>query len=120
MYDNFICIEISGRGRADARKIPLLHLVTEIAVYQADLQAMTLKSGEVAKRRGVNLQTIRYYERERLLPEPLRLPSGYRTFAEQTVRWVRFIERAQELGFSLAEIRYPLSIQIDPKKNAPM
>ena len=77
---------------------------------------MALKIGEVAQRGGVNLQTIRYYEREKLLPEPPRLPSGYRMFPEQTVHRVRFIKRAQELGFSLAEIRDLLSIQIDPKK----
>src|SRR5216683_674504 len=79
-------------------------------------QAMALKIGEVAERGGVNLQTIRYYEREKLLPEPPRLPSGYRMFPEQTVHRVRFIKRAQELGFSLAEIRDLLSIQIDPKR----
>jgi MerR family mercuric resistance operon transcriptional regulator len=79
-------------------------------------QAMALKIGEVAERGGVNLQTIRYYEREKLLPEPPRRPSGYRMFPEQTVHRVRFIKRAQELGFSLAEIRDLLSIQIDPKK----
>jgi len=79
-------------------------------------QEMALKIGEVAERGGVNLQTIRYYEREKLLPEPPRLPSGYRMFPEQTVHRVRFIKRAQELGFSLAEVRDLLSIQIDPKK----
>jgi Hg(II)-responsive transcriptional regulator len=77
---------------------------------------MALKIGEVAERSGVNLQTILYYERQKLLPEPPRLPSGYRMFPEQTVRRVRFIKRAQELGFSLAEILDLLSIQVDPKK----
>lgn len=77
---------------------------------------MALKIGEVAARGGVNLQTIRYYERERLLPKPPRLDSGYRVFPEQTVDRIRFIKRAQELGFSLAEIRDLLSIQIDPNK----
>ncbi len=75
---------------------------------------MTLKIGEMAERGGVNRQTIRYYERERLLPEPPRLPSGYRMFPESAVRRVRFIKRAQELGFSLAEIRELLSLQLDP------
>jgi MerR family mercuric resistance operon transcriptional regulator len=77
---------------------------------------MALKIGEVAERGGVNLQTIRYYEREKLLPEPPRLPSGYRIFPEQTVYRILFIKRAQELGFSLAEIRDLLSIRIDAKK----
>ena len=77
---------------------------------------MALKIGEVAERSGVNLQTILYYERQKLLPEPPRLPSGYRMFPEETVRRVRFIKRAQELGFSLTEILDLLSIQVDPSK----
>jgi len=72
---------------------------------------MGMKIGDVAERGGVNLQTIRYYERERLLPEPPRLASGYRMFPESAVRRVRFIKRAQELGFSLAEIRELLSLR---------
>lgn len=77
---------------------------------------MALKISQVAERGGVNLQTIRYYEREGLLPEPPRLASGYRAFSPDAVRRVRFIKRAQELGFSLAEIRELLSIQISTKK----
>ena len=72
-----------------------------------------MKIGEVAERVGVNPQTIRYYEREGLLPEPPRLASGYRMFPEIAVRRVRFIKRAQELGFSLAEIRDLLSLRDD-------
>ena len=72
---------------------------------------MSLKIGEVARRGGVNLQTIRYYEREGLLQEPPRLASGYRMFPELAVYRVRFIKRAQELGFSLAEIRELLSLR---------
>jgi len=74
---------------------------------------MSMKIGEVADRGGVNLQTIRYYEREGLLPQPPRLPSGYRVYSEPTVRRLRFIKRAQELGFTLAEIRDLLSLRID-------
>lgn len=77
---------------------------------------MALKIGEVAERGGVNLQTIRYYERERLLPEPPRLESGYRMFPESTVRLVRFIKRAQEIGFSLGEIRELLSLRMDAQR----
>ncbi len=71
---------------------------------------MGLRVGEVAKRAGVNLQTIRYYERERLLASPPRASSGYRAFPEGAVLRVRFIKRAQELGFSLAEIRELLAL----------
>lgn len=79
---------------------------------------MGLKIGEVAERGGVNLQTIRYYEREKLLSEPPRLASGYRVYPEQTVRRVRFIKRAQEIGFTLAEIRELLAIRIDPGRDS--
>ena len=77
---------------------------------------MGLKSSALAELGGVNLQTIRYYEREGLLPAPPRLRSGYRVFPETSVHRVRFIKRAQELGFSLAEVRELLSIQINPAK----
>lgn len=79
---------------------------------------MTLKIGEVADRAGVNLQTIRYYEREGLLPEPPRLASGYRMFSLDAVRRVRFIKRAQELGFTLSEIKDLLALRIDRERGS--
>ena len=79
---------------------------------------MPLKIGELAERGEVHLQTIRYYEREGLLPEPPRLSSGYRVYPESTVRRVRFIKRAQEIGFSLAEIRELLSLRIDAHRES--
>ncbi len=79
---------------------------------------MGLKIGEVAGRGGVNLQTIRYYEREKLLPEPPRLASGYRIYPDQTVQRVRFIKRAQEIGFTLAEIRGLLAIRVDADRDS--
>ena len=59
---------------------------------------------ETAKEAGVNAQTLRYYERRGLLPRPSRRGSGYREYSPDAVRIVRFIKRAQELGFSLDEI----------------
>lgn len=59
---------------------------------------------KAAKEAGVNSQTLRYYERRGLLPKPPRRGSGYRDYAPDAVRIVRFIKRAQELGFSLDEI----------------
>jgi DNA-binding transcriptional MerR regulator len=59
---------------------------------------------EAAAQAGVNVQTIRYYERRRLLPAAGRRPSGYRELPAETVRVVRFIKRAQDLGFSLDEV----------------
>src|SRR5919206_4688117 len=70
-----------------------------------------LTIGELAKRGRVNLETIRYYERQGLLPKPPRSPSGYRLFPSDSVRRVRFIKRAQELGFSLREIKELLTLR---------
>lgn len=78
----------------------------------------TLKSGELAKRASVNSETLRYYEREGLLPEPERTESGYRLYAEEDVKRVRFIKRAQELGFSLKEIKELLALKLDATRSA--
>lgn len=60
--------------------------------------------GDVAAKAGVNVQTLRYYEKRGILGRPQRTRSGYRTYPAETVRIIRFIKRAQELGFSLEEI----------------
>ena len=73
-----------------------------------------LSTGEIAKQGGVNLETIRYYERRGLLPKPPRTPSGYRTFDPEAVRRIRFIKQAQGLGFSLKEIKALLALRVDP------
>ena len=73
-----------------------------------------LTTGELAKQGGVNLESIRFYERERLLPKAPRTASGYRMFSADDVRRVRFIKRAQELGFSLKEIKELLALRFDP------
>ena len=61
--------------------------------------------GEVAKRAGVSIDTLRYYERVRLLPRSRRSSGGFRLFTPEHIARVRFIKQAQELGFSLEEIR---------------
>ena len=66
--------------------------------------------GEIARRSGIGIETIRYYEREGLLQEPVRRPSGYRLFEESTVERLDYIKRAKELGFTLAEIRELLEL----------
>lgn len=63
-----------------------------------------MRTKELADRVGVNPQTLRYYERRRLLPEPARTPSGYREFDEAAVVRLQFIKRAQSVGFTLAEV----------------
>src|SRR5256885_16944386 len=63
-----------------------------------------MRVGEVAARAGVNVETLRYYERRGLLPAPNRDPSGHRRYDEETVRFLRAIKEAQAVGFTLAEI----------------
>ena len=72
--------------------------------------------GAVAKRAGVAIDTIRYYEREGLLPEPLRRASGYRSYDEGAVSQLRFIRRAKDLGFTLEEIRELLALSADRQR----
>ena len=75
----------------------------------------TLTRGQVAKMAGVNIETLRYYERRTLIPSPERSESGYRQYAPETVSRVKFIKRAQELGFSLREIADLLSLRVDDR-----
>ena len=64
-----------------------------------------MRIGELSRTARVSIQTLRFYEREKLLREPPRTPGGYRSYAEQDLARVRFIRDAQELGFTLKEIR---------------
>ena len=73
--------------------------------------------GEAAEQAGVNIQTLRYYERRGLLPKPPRRTSGYREFPEDAVRIVRFIKRAQDLGFSLDEVEALLRLRRNSGRN---
>src|SRR5262245_57298799 len=74
----------------------------------------SLKTGELAKRAGVNVETLRFYERKGLLPRPPRRVSSNREYPLESIRLIRFIKRAQELGFSLREIRDLLALRIRP------
>jgi len=70
-----------------------------------------MRSSEVAAAAGVNLQTLRYYERRGLLTAVPRRSSGYRAFSDEDVRIVRFIKRAQELGLSLDDASQLLALR---------
>ena len=72
-----------------------------------------MKIGEVAKQSDVGVETIRYYEREGLLAEPERRPSGYRLYDASVVARLQFIRRTKELGFTLAEIKEFLGLWFD-------
>ncbi len=65
----------------------------------------TLQIGELATRSGVSVDTVRYYERRQLITRAVRSNAGYRIFPVETVERIRFIKQAQELGFSLDDIR---------------
>lgn len=75
----------------------------------------SLTVGALAKRAGVNLQTIHYYERRGLLPPAPRSEGNYRQYDEGGVRRVRFIKKAQNLGFTLKEIKELLSLRAEPR-----
>src|SRR5271169_2860837 len=74
----------------------------------------SLHIGHVAKRTGLTVDAIRFYEKAGLLPRPARTEGGYRLYQEQEVADLEFIQRAQHLGFSLNEIRELFSIQRHP------
>ena len=73
-----------------------------------------LAIGQVARRAGVGIETVRFYERQGLIEEPERRASGYRQYGEETVGRLRFIRRAKELGFTLKEIKELLALRVDP------
>jgi MerR family mercuric resistance operon transcriptional regulator len=69
--------------------------------------------GELSRRTGVNIETIRYYERARILPMPPRTASGRRVYGPAESRTLSFIRRARELGFTLNEIRNLLALSAE-------
>ncbi|HLQ85144.1 MAG TPA: heavy metal-responsive transcriptional regulator [Salinisphaeraceae bacterium] len=71
----------------------------------------TISIGELARHSGIGRETIRFYERESLLPPPQRTPANYRRYPPAAVARLQFIRRAKALGFTLAEIRELLSLQ---------
>lgn len=76
--------------------------------------ARPLTIGLVARRTGVGVETVRFYERQGLIEEPPRRLSGYREYDDDVVARLGFIRRAKELGFTLKEIKELLSIRRDP------
>ena len=76
----------------------------------------TYSIGQLAKKANVNLETIRYYERRGILPEPLRNKSGHRQYSIKDLRRTEFIKRTQSLGFSLQEVSDLLSLRVESGK----
>ena len=73
----------------------------------------TIRIGRLAELTGVSVDTVRYYEREGLLPKPTRRASGYREYSQSDVERLRFVRRSKELGFTLSEIAELLSLTSD-------
>lgn len=74
-----------------------------------------LTVGKLAKAGGVGVETVRFYERNGLMPEPERLPSGYRIYNENSLVLLKFVQRAKHMGFTLGEIKELLELSNSPK-----
>lgn len=74
-----------------------------------------LHTGELARLAGVNVETLRFYEREGLIAKPPQRPSGYREYPPEAVDLVLFIQRAKQLGFSLKEVKELLTLREVPR-----
>ncbi len=77
----------------------------------------TIRIGEAASRAGVNIQTLRYYERRGLLPRAARDRGGFRVYTGDVVRLIRFIRRAQDLGFTLQEVGELIQLRSQPRRS---
>lgn len=73
--------------------------------------------GALSKRTGVNIETIRYYERIKLIPAPLRTDSGRRLYDAQDIRRLAFIRHARDLGFNISAIKQMLALQERPESS---
>lgn len=78
--------------------------------------SFAMKIGEIAAATGVHIETIRYYEREGLVPHPQRTASNYRVYGEEHWKRITFIRRARDLGFSLAQVRELLDLVDDRER----
>lgn len=79
---------------------------------------MTMTVGELARQTGVNLETVRFYEKQKLLPKPERTPGGHRLYTHDDVERLSFIQRAKWVGFTLKEIRTLMRVrEADPSES---
>ncbi len=74
-----------------------------------------LSSGQMASLAGVNVETLRFYERKGLLPAPRRTPGGFRQYTRDDLRRLRFIQTAKRHGFTLSEIKELLDLRVSPE-----
>lgn len=91
-------------------------IIRSMNIENRNARDALLTIGQVSRLAGVNRQTIRYYEREGIIEPPRRKDSGYRIYDSGIVRRIRFIKRAQTLGFTLKEINELLALRNDAPK----
>ena len=80
-------------------------------MVRRDFENMFLSIGELSGRAGVKVETIRYYERIKLMPRPSRSPGGHRLYATDDLHTLAFIKRSRDLGFGLEDIRALLALR---------
>ncbi len=90
-----------------------LRKATTCSDYRSKAKSMQI--GDLSQRSGVNIETIRYYERIGVLPAPARLPNGRRSYDEADAQRLGFIRHARDLGFDLASVRILLGLQEQPE-----
>ncbi len=71
--------------------------------------------GKLAQNAGVNIETIRFYERKGIMPKPVRKPSGFRLYSDTDLKRLNFILMAKRHGFTLAEIKDLLELRVNPQ-----
>jgi DNA-binding transcriptional MerR regulator len=103
------CANLASK-HAGAKATLRAHVRGVIAPTARSRYLFGMRIGEIAKQAGLNIQSVRFYERKGLLPMPPRYPSGYRSYDERHLETIRFIKRGQGLGFSLHEIRHLLEL----------
>jgi MerR family transcriptional regulator, copper efflux regulator len=104
-------LESCARKENGSASETLLTLYLDTRCSLSLMEQLTV--GELARRAHVNRETVRYYERRRLLPHASRTISGYRIFTDDALRRLRFIRHAKALGFSLNEIRDLLTLRVN-------
>ncbi len=94
--------------------------VEAVPKYGSKLQPLMprMTIGELARRAGVGVETVRYYQRRGLFPEPPRQPRGFREYPKEALELLRFIRRARGLGFTLREIERLLTLRKNKKDGA--
>ena len=86
--------------------INLGYSIKSVATTRSRLDFKKMKINELSKQSGIHLETIRYYEKMGLMPEPKRLANGYRDYDEASLKQLKFIKTCRALDFSLAEIKF--------------